>query len=393
MLTTIIPSYAFSANFNLTPSLKVREEYNDNIFFEYADTVDDYITTVTAGLELMERTDQLDLSLKGSVSPYFYADNSEWDDVDQNYIGKIKYEVNSYLNVNADAGYNVSNRPDRDIDLTGLVQSNNRRKRQSYGLGADYELTQYSAMAVFFKYSKDEFDNGNILNQDQKDYRTGLNFVHDISQLWEETTGQFNIQFEKFDFETSDADNYFATIGIQHKFSSSVSLLIDGGVVYTDTDYLTTQRVFVPPAMTQTNIVEANNKSYSGSGQIVLDMQGEFTRGSATLRYGITPASGRGQTVQRTDGILNIRRELAEMLSVGISGGYYHNQADKDEYSANEIDEDAYYAQPTIKWEIFERFKLELGYRFTYIDDHAESNDRKQNMVYLQAGYELPLFE
>ena len=140
--------------------------------------------------------------------------------MDQNYIGKIKYEVSQYLNVNADAGYNVSNRPDRDIDLTGLVQSNNRRKRQSYGLGADYELTQYSAMAVFFKYSKDEFDGGNILNQDQKDYRTGLNFVHDLSQLWEETTGRFNIQFEKFDFETSDADNYFATIGMKHKFSS-----------------------------------------------------------------------------------------------------------------------------------------------------------------------------
>ena len=65
VLFLLLPSNVIAANFNLTPSLKVREEYNDNIFFEYADTVDDYITTVTAGLELTERTDQLDLSLKG----------------------------------------------------------------------------------------------------------------------------------------------------------------------------------------------------------------------------------------------------------------------------------------------------------------------------------------
>ena len=76
-LAMIFPSGVLADEFNLTPSLTVREEYNDNIFFEYSDAIDDYITTVSAGLELAERTEQLDLSLKGTVSPYFYADNSD----------------------------------------------------------------------------------------------------------------------------------------------------------------------------------------------------------------------------------------------------------------------------------------------------------------------------
>ena len=46
------------------------------------------------------------------------------------------------------AGYNVSNRPDRDVYTTGLVQSNTRRKNQAYGVGLDYTLTELSAMAV-----------------------------------------------------------------------------------------------------------------------------------------------------------------------------------------------------------------------------------------------------
>jgi len=149
----------------------------------------------------------------------------------------------------------------------------------------------------------------------------------------------------------------------------------------------------VPPATTQTNIVEANNKSFGGTGQAILAIQGELTQGSVGIRHGITPASGRGQTVQRTEAMLNLIRQLAEKVSVGITGGLFHNRADRDEFSARKIDEDAYYIRPTIKWEIFERFNLELGYNFIYIDDHVASNDRKQNMVYLQASYDFPLFE
>ena len=91
--------------------------------------------------------------------------------------------------------------------------------------------------------------------------------------------------------------------------------------------------------------------------------------------------------------MLNLGRRLAERLTIGIATGFYHNKADRDEFSAFGIDEDAYYIRPTIRWEIFERFNLQAGYNFIYIDDHAVSNDRKQNMVYLEASYGIPLFE
>ena len=380
VLLLLLPSGVL-AEFNLTPSLTVREEYNDNIYFDYSDAIDDFITTVSAGLELTERTEQLDLSLAGTVSPFFYADNSAWDDVDQIYLGKINYQVSPSLGVNANAGYNVSNRQDRDVYTTGLVLSNTRRKNQAYGVGFDYTLTELSAMGVFFNYSKSKWDEVNFLNQNEKDYSTGLNYTHNLNQWWDETTGRLNVGFDRMEYETSDTNNYSGTIGIQHGFSQTINLLVDVGVRYTDADFLSPQSG------------EDNNTSFGGTGQAVLEIQGELTRGSVSIRHGITPASGRGRTVQRSEAVLNLRRRLAEKLTIGIAAGFYHNRADKDEFSASEIDEDAYYIQPLIQWEIFERFKLQAGYGFTYIDDHAASNDRKQNMVYLQAGYEIPLFE
>jgi hypothetical protein len=371
-------------DFSLTPSVSVREEYNDNIFFEYANPVDDYITTVTAGLELKDRTERMDLDLNGTVSPFFYADNSKWNDVDQNYLGKIAYQINPMLGVDASANYNVSNRPDRDVETTGLVQSNNRRKRQAYRLGFDNMLNEYSRVGLNLKYSQDKYDGTSIANSangDQKDYGGTLTFSHNLSRWWEETTGLLNLGYDRSEYETSDTDNYTATIGVGHKFSQTVTFLINGGVQYTDATFLNLQSS------------EDNHTSLGGTGQATLTIEGEYTRGSVSLRHNITSASGRGQTVQRTEAVLDIRRRLAEKLTIGFAAGYYHNQADKDEFSLNEIDEDAYYVRPSIQWEIFDHFNLQAGYSFIYIDDHSLSNDRKQNMVYLQAKYGFPLFE
>lgn len=393
MLHPLIPSGVMADNFNVTPSLSVREEYNDNIFFEYSDTVDDFITTVSPGLELTQRTEQMDLTLAGTVSQLFYADNSELNEADQNYSGRINYQVSPLLAVNANAGYTVSNRPDRDVYTTGLVQPDTRRKSQAYGIGFGYTLTEVSAVAVSFNYSEDRWDEVGLDNQNSKNYGTALNYTHNLNRWWSETTGRLNLGFDRSEYDTSETGNYSATVGMQHWFSQTVNLLIDVGVRYVDADYFTPRPVFVPPASVQVITVEENNTDFGGTGQVVLEILGELTRGRVSLRHGINPASGRGQTVERTEAVLDLNRRLGERFSVGIAGGYYHNSADRDEFSLSAIDEDAYYVRPTLQWEIFERFNLQAGYNFTYIDDHEENNDRKQNIVYVQAAYGVPLFE
>src|SRR5512143_3941426 len=78
---------ALADEFKVTPSVAVRQEYNSNIFFDSRDEKDDFITRVKPGLELLERTERIDLRLAGFVIPYVYWDNDNLNSVDQDYSG------------------------------------------------------------------------------------------------------------------------------------------------------------------------------------------------------------------------------------------------------------------------------------------------------------------
>jgi len=120
-LVFVLPSVSDADEFKLIPSISVREEYNDNILYTSRDEIDDWITTVSPGLEVIQRTEQLDLNLSAIVSPIYYADHSDFDEVDQNYGARASYQITSLFGVNATARYDVTNRPDRDIETTGMV--------------------------------------------------------------------------------------------------------------------------------------------------------------------------------------------------------------------------------------------------------------------------------
>ena len=73
--------------FKLIPSLALKEEYNDNIFFTEKARADDFITTVTPGLELIDRTEKVDVNLVARAHVLRYVNNTGLDNVDQNYLG------------------------------------------------------------------------------------------------------------------------------------------------------------------------------------------------------------------------------------------------------------------------------------------------------------------
>jgi len=380
-LIFLSPDVGSADEFKLIPSVGVREEFNDNIFYTANDTVDDFITTIRLGLELIERTERLDLNISATVSPFFYADLTDLDDIDQNYRGRGSYQINTLLGFNAYALYNVSNRRDRDIETTGQVVSNEKRKRQEYGLGFDYTLTEKAAMAISVAYLQDKWDHETLATQNLKDYSAGIDFTHNLSEWWDSTTSRLNFGFEQYEFVTSDTYNYFGTVGFQHWFRETVNLLVDLGVRYTDANYLTLQ------------LIENNNTSFGGVGRATLTIQGEINRGSLSIGHDIRPASANGRTVQRSDLVLNLRRRFAERSVVAIATGFYKNTAERGEFSLFGTDEDTFFIRPSIRWEFFNNFTLEAAYNFADVDDHRRDNDRNRSLIYFQVAYGLPLFE
>ncbi|MEA1945835.1 MAG: outer membrane beta-barrel protein [Thermodesulfobacteriota bacterium] len=379
--------------FKLIPSIAVREEYNDNILYTSSDEVDDWITTISPGLELIQRTERLDLNLSATVSPIFYADHSDFDDVDQNYRARGNYQLTSLMGVNATALYDVSNRPDRDIETTGMLESVDERKRQEYGFGIDYKLTEIAAMTLSLGYMRDKWDSKDLDRQDLKAPTANLNFTYNLGQWWESTISRLNFGFGRYEYEYTDTYNYFGSVGVQHWFSETVNLLVDLGVRYTDSDFYRPQLVFVPPSSYQVRIVKDNSTDFGGVGQAILEIQREITRGSIRIAYDIRPASGDGTVLKRTDVVLNLSRRFAESSVIAISTGFFKNKAGRDEFSFQKTDEDTFFIRPRIRWEFFDNYTLEAGYNFSYVDDRVENEDKRRNLVYLQVAYGLPLFE
>jgi hypothetical protein len=126
---------AKAAEFKAIPSIALRGEYNDNIFFTRDETISDYIGTGSPGLEIINRTERLNLNLNGAFHFIRYEDADELDSDDYDAQGRIRYQLTPVLTGSAGAAYIKDSRPDREIEETGLVQDVRTRRRQRYNGG------------------------------------------------------------------------------------------------------------------------------------------------------------------------------------------------------------------------------------------------------------------
>ena len=125
----------------LVVSLGLAEEYNDNVFFDRNNEIDDFITTVTPGIELRRRYERTSASLKGMFDIVEYSDNSDLDNIDQRYDANLSQKLTERLSLSGKASYKRDSRADRDIEETGLTYGTDVRKRQQYDAGVGFILS------------------------------------------------------------------------------------------------------------------------------------------------------------------------------------------------------------------------------------------------------------
>ncbi len=171
--------------FKVLPSLSLKGEYNDNIFFSESNKEDDYIGILSPGLEIIERTERLDLNLTGAAHIIEYADNDELSGLDYDAKGRFKYSLTPRLNFRASALYDKSTQPDRDIVEAGLVQNDKTRRRQQYSGGLDYVFTEKAAVALNYLYLDDDWSSNDPDDEDLTINRGDMLFTYDISSLFD----------------------------------------------------------------------------------------------------------------------------------------------------------------------------------------------------------------
>jgi len=385
----ILPTGVLADEFKLIPSIALREEYNDNIFFDDHGEIDDWITTISPELKLIDRTDRFDINLFARGDGIKYGQNDELNDFDQHYSGNIGYRVTSRFRVSAGAGYTVDSRRDRDIETTGLVLSSEERKRYNGSLSGEYVLTEKTAASLSYAYDKDDFDDPEEV--DYKYHHSNLGFTHDLSEFFPRTVARMNFGYSYYDSSDTTIDIYSGTLGLSWAMTEVFNFLMDLGTRYTSSEFLVAQRHPFIPFVIITR--EEKDHSWGGVGHVALAYRGEVTTASLSALKDVRPASGDRETTDRTSFSFKISRRFAEKFSAHLSGEYFLNKADAGELSRTDIDEQTISIRPGLSCELIDNLVLTASYTFTRVKDREDHTDPERNLIYVQLRYGVPLFE
>jgi hypothetical protein len=379
-ITMCIVENAYTDEFKLTPSLDVKEEYNDNILSTSTDTQKDFITTLSPGLALTDRTERMDLSLLGRLDYRLYSSYSDNNATDQYYEGTGKYAFTPRLDLSGKALYSVNSNHDRDFATTGLLLTNVKRIRQNYTISGGYQLSEKTMTTFSYDYLNDKYDS--VLYNYLKTNTSNLGFIRDISNFLKSTKATINMGYTKSNTPGMKTNNYEATIGIDHTFDEKWSMLLDGGGRYTNTKFQISE-------LQQ----EESNHSRGTVGHFALTYKGEQNSGSLNASIDLLPASGYSGSTERTSFVLNLSRRFTYELYGTLSGGYYINKSRAGEFSTQEINENTMSLSPSVRYEFDKDKSLEASYTYNRTKDNGIGSNVESNIFRIRFRIQHHLFE
>jgi hypothetical protein len=378
LASLFLPSAAKAAEFRLVPSLGLQEEFNDNILYSDVERVEDFITTISPGLELVNRTEKLDLNLLARLNVLRYVDTTELNNIDQNYSGRLRYSPDPKWTLSGEAGYLEDSRADRDLQITGLVIGPVIRKRQNYQGGLEHIFSEKTKASLFYTYERENYDNPKFA--DLKTHNASLGFIHDLSQHLSNVAGRMNFGYYRYEYDLGTLDYWYATIGINWALSETWTLLLDAGGSYTFSES--------GPA--------GNEQKDEGSGWVgmgSLSYKGEKTTGDLTFSHRKAPAYGTVGVTDRTSLTFGINRRFTYEVSGGLTGGYFINKADKGKFSTVAFDEETLFIYPRVRYEFTPDIALEGSYNFTFTKYNNADTEARRSLVMLRLYMQYPLFE
>jgi hypothetical protein len=381
LLSSLLPfpmSEAMGAEFKLIPSLGLQEEYNDNIFYTDKNRVDDFITTVTPGLELVNRTEKVDVSLLARMGVLWYADNHDLNNIDQNYQGKVRYSPVPTWTLSGEAGYVEDSRPDRDLEVTGLVNRAAIRYRQNYGAGVDHIFSEKTKVGLTYAYSRDDYSEPNLA--DLKAHDATLSLIHDLSRYLPNIAGRMNFGYSRYEYEFANIDYYYATMGISWALSEKWNLLLDGGGSYTLSEF-----------GSGGNEIKDRGTGWFGMGS--LSYKGEKTTGDLTFSHRIAPAYGTVGVSNRTSLSVGMNRRFTYEFSGGLSAGYFINKAEAGKFSTVAFDEETFYVNPRVRYEFTKDIALEGSYHYSFTNYREANTEARRSLVMIRLYLQHALFE
>jgi len=387
----LIPRTVPADQTQLTPSLAVRGEYNDNIFFSTRNDESDFLGVITPGLQFTDKTERLDARISGALPIYTYADYDELNSIDQKLNGNLSYLLTTRLSTSLNAGYIKDSQPDREIAETGLVLGSVIRRRYSAGLAGQYAVSDIASLGLTYAYLNDDYDSKAYT--DIQSQNVSLTFAQNLSRIFANTTGKVSLGYNRFDFSDSNVDNYTLMVGAEYNVTELYTLSADVGGRYTRSNFQVLELQPVAPGLFLIGKNEETQDNIGVVGRAALSYHGEQTTGSVSFFRDIATSGGREGTVQRTALVFDVGKRFTYELWGHLSAGYYLNTSDRSQYALQDIDEETWRVNPWAQYNFSHDLSLKASYSYIRVNYKTNDTDANRNVVFLGLVYRYPLLD
>jgi len=391
LLLVFFPAFAWGDDFSIVPSISVQEAYNTNIFLTATGIMKDFITTLSPGVEMVERTGRFDADLTLQLDELEYASYQGLSATNQMYNGSLGYRVSPLFGVSAAAGYMKNSNPTLTLNSVGpigIVTTAVPWNHITYSLSSDYQFTEKTAGTLSYSNGRDYYDNPQYLSDTTRNVMAGL--VYDLGKYCPSLKGRLNLGYNYYKYPDSQIDSITSTVGFSKDLDEIWSIQVDGGISNTWSKVLIpVQIVGFPVTLT----IPVNNEGLGWVGDASLIYNGELGSGSLTYNRSITPAYGLNGAAEQNAAAISARYRFSYELSALFSAGYYTLKSLPSEFSAQTIDQQTFRFNPGVRYEFSKDMALESSYEYDVVHN-PPSNAKEDRQIFSVRFYmQYPFFK
>ena len=241
LLTPPGASAQVEPGFYAIPSLTVAGVYDDNIFFENENEVDDVITRVRPGLELGYDSATFSWLGRYSFDSEKYDENSELDSwlMRRDAYGELEYLPNSQLMLTGNIAYAETQTPGELNLATGLQPGRTNAERFTINPGLVYNFGADTTASLEYILNQDKLAGGveTDFHETAAEVEHILNAAHTLL---------FGYSYRRYDFSISPAiDSHTPRLGWMYAFSPRSIFTLEAGprIAGDETDLYLSARV------------------------------------------------------------------------------------------------------------------------------------------------------
>ncbi len=389
-----------AAEWSVSPSIQLREDYDDNIFLSTLPHDSVTSTSVTPILNLGVASDIWQVGGEAALTRRRFPGHSELDSDAQNLSLGSSYKMEHDIwQLNASSSKTSYLAQDAINSQTGLFTNNNTIITNTVSPSWTWLITQLTQLQLTYSMGDTSYVNG--ASSGLFDYRSSTVSANLSYQLDVNTQifllpsySVFRVPATAFESKTTSYQ-----VGVTHTFSETLKATLSIGERSTSSEQTVSSIPSIPLSSGPSfcaflslppNCIEVTESSRSSSSlfNASLDKQFETVHLTATASRSFQP-SAIGQE-ERTDAVsLSLSRPFTEKLTGNLAASGYKVSADTGSTS-NRDNRRLYQIQPSLGWQWTPECNIGTSYSYTHLQSITSATPAISHAANLTLSYQWP---